>query len=181
MKYVGSKGKHARSILPIVLRDRRADQAYVEPFVGGASMLSAVSGRRIAGDLHAPLIAMWQAVARGWSPRSHQEVLDSKLYARCKLLAKQGSLDPIVAFMGFSLSFGGKWFGGFRNDPSGRRDYVAEALRAADDQFPRSSVSRDHRLCDRCIRSRCVLAVVPHEAIGRSRDLCKRILSSERL
>lgn len=137
MKYVGSKGRHVRSILPIVLRNRRADQAYVEPFVGGASMLSAVDGRRIAGDLHAPLIAMWQAVSRGWSPRSHSEALDSELYAQCKLRAKQGSLDPIDAFMGFSLSFGGKWFGGFRNDPSGRRDYAAEALRAADDQFPR--------------------------------------------
>lgn len=35
MKYVGSKNRHAKEILPIILKDRKPDQWYVEPFVGG--------------------------------------------------------------------------------------------------------------------------------------------------
>lgn len=145
MKYVGSKNRHAKYILPIVTRDRRSDQAYVEPFVGGASVLCQVDGLRIAGDLHAPLISMWQAVASGWNPRSEEMELNAEFYANAKIRAKCGDLSPIVAFMGFSLSFGGKWFGGFRKDNKGRRDYVAEALRAADDQFPRLHGVAFHR------------------------------------
>lgn len=48
MKYVGSKGRHARSILPLVLKNRKPGQAYVEPFVGGANTLDKVDGVRVA-------------------------------------------------------------------------------------------------------------------------------------
>lgn len=35
MKYMGSKNRIAKEILPIILRDRKPNQWYVEPFVGG--------------------------------------------------------------------------------------------------------------------------------------------------
>ena len=35
MKYQGSKRRIAKDILPIILRDRKNGQFYVEPFVGG--------------------------------------------------------------------------------------------------------------------------------------------------
>ena len=37
----------------------------------------------------------------------------------------------LIGHIGYNLSFGGKWFGGFRSDNTGKRDYVAEAYRGA--------------------------------------------------
>ncbi len=47
MKYMGSKARYAKSILPIILASRQPDQWYVEPFVGGANVIDKVSGPRI--------------------------------------------------------------------------------------------------------------------------------------
>ena len=39
MKYMGSKARIANEILPIILKDRKDGQFYVEPFVGGRIQL----------------------------------------------------------------------------------------------------------------------------------------------
>lgn len=36
MKYMGSKSRIAKYILPIILKDRKDGQYYVEPFCGGS-------------------------------------------------------------------------------------------------------------------------------------------------
>lgn len=43
MKYMGSKARHAKELLPIILKDHTPDMWYVEPFVGGANMIDKVS------------------------------------------------------------------------------------------------------------------------------------------
>ena len=45
MKYMGSKNRIAKHILPIILKDRKENQYYVEPFVGGANMIDKVQGQ----------------------------------------------------------------------------------------------------------------------------------------
>ena len=65
---MGSKARHAKEMLPIILKDRKEGQWYVEPFVGGCNMIDKVSGNRIGADVHEYLIAMWQAVSVGWLP-----------------------------------------------------------------------------------------------------------------
>ena len=35
MQYMGSKTKISKEILPIILKDRKENQYYIEPFVGG--------------------------------------------------------------------------------------------------------------------------------------------------
>ena len=47
MKYMGSKARIAKYILPIILKDRKPDQWYVEPFVGGGNMPDIVTGKQI--------------------------------------------------------------------------------------------------------------------------------------
>ena len=42
MKYMGSKARHAKELLPIILKDHTPDMWYVEPFVGGANMIDKV-------------------------------------------------------------------------------------------------------------------------------------------
>lgn len=36
MKYLGSKNKISHLLLPIILKNRKEGQYYVEPFMGGA-------------------------------------------------------------------------------------------------------------------------------------------------
>ena len=68
MKYMGSKSRIAKYILPIILKDRKDDQYYVEPFCGGCNMIDKVGGNRIANDNNPYLIQMWKALIDGWQP-----------------------------------------------------------------------------------------------------------------
>ena len=52
MQYMGSKTKISKEILPIILKDRKENQYYVEPFVGGANMIDKVGGLRIGADFN---------------------------------------------------------------------------------------------------------------------------------
>lgn len=58
MKYMGSKNRIAKHILPIMLAERKPDQWWVEPFVGGANMIDKVDGKRIGSDTNKYLIAL---------------------------------------------------------------------------------------------------------------------------
>ena len=39
MKYMGSKARFSKEILPIILKERTADQWYIEPFAGNGKRL----------------------------------------------------------------------------------------------------------------------------------------------
>jgi DNA adenine methylase len=62
MKYMGNKNRIAKEILPIILKDRKVNQTYVEPFCGGLGTMDKVVGNRIASDKNKYLIAMWQGL-----------------------------------------------------------------------------------------------------------------------
>lgn len=128
MKYVGSKERHAKEILPIILANRTVGQFYVEPFMGGASMVSKVLGPRIASDYHPSVPVLWSAIRDGWIPPN--SVSESE-YANAKSLPDS---SPEKAFIGFGCSYSGKWFGGYArgNTASGiPRNYADESARAA--------------------------------------------------
>jgi len=135
MKYMGSKNRHARDLLPIILEGRKPGQWYVEPFVGGANIIDKVPGKRIGADTHRYLISLWQAVSSGWEPPS--DVSEAE-YAWCKDEQSRAShlsanpMMPLIGFVGFGCSYSGKWFGGYArgNDTSGQpRNYAAESAR----------------------------------------------------
>jgi DNA adenine methylase len=134
MKYMGSKARHAKDILPIILAGRKAGQFYVEPFVGGANTIDKVDGNRIGADIHPHLIAMWRAVSDGWMPP--QEVSEDE-YNECNNRRRNEHGDPILGYVGFVASYAGKWYGGFARDSAGARDYAAEGFRSAQKQFPK--------------------------------------------
>jgi len=130
MRYMGNKAKLAARILSIVLRDRRPDQWYVEPFAGGMNMICRVGGPRIGNDSHGPLVAMWKAVQEGWQPPT---IVTKQMYYWVK--ERQESLPQhLVGFVGFLCSFGGKWWGGYAFDAVTGRNYAAEGCRAIDKQ-----------------------------------------------
>ncbi len=113
MKYMGSKARYAKYILPIILKDRQEGQYYVEPFCGGCNTLDKVENPRIGNDIHPHLICMFDAVSSGWMPPEFISEINYKGYQKDKVV------DPETGYVGFALSFGGKWFGGYRRDKSG--------------------------------------------------------------
>ena len=134
MKYMGSKARHAKELLPIILKDHTPDMWYVEPFVGGANMIDKVdpivAPKRLGCDVHEYLIGLWQAVSSGWIPP--QEVSEEDY----KFVKANKDIDKVLtAYVGFSMSFGGKWFGGYRRDSVGKRNYSMESYKGAVKQF----------------------------------------------
>lgn len=131
MKYMGSKNRIAKYILPIVLNGRTPDQWYVEPFVGGANMIDKVEGKRIGADKHKYLIALLTALQNGWRPK---EKLTESQFRHVKE-NKHLYPDHYIGYVGFN-SFGASFFGGYRRDSIGKRDYWQEHINNLNKQAP---------------------------------------------
>ena len=123
MKYLGSKSKHAKHILPIILANRKENQVFCDVFTGGANIVDKIGGIRIASDINPYLICLLQSLQEGWVPP------DSLSQQEYNSLKDHQDLNPLVAFAGFGCSFGAKWFGGYarglnsKNEP---RNYALE-------------------------------------------------------
>lgn len=133
MKYMGSKRKLVREILPIMLKQRKPNQCWVEPFVGGGNVIQNVDGPRIGVDCNR------YAIEALISIRDHVEDLPKNKteFTESDYKKLRNSDDyRFKGFAGFAYSYGGKWLGGWRRDAHGARDYVAEAYRSAKIQSP---------------------------------------------
>jgi DNA adenine methylase len=83
---------------------------YVEPFVGGGAMLTAVAGdfsEILAADAHTDLIGMYRAIQDGtFTPP--ENVTEEEYRA-----LKDSDPSPLRTFAAFGASFGGKEWGGY--------------------------------------------------------------------
>jgi len=109
MRYMGSKNRIAKHLLPIMLAERKPEQWWVEPFVGGANMIDKVEGGRIGNDNHEFLIALLVALRDGYIPPTD---ISKELYYAIKSKPQEYPKE-LVGFVGFLCSFGGKWWGGY--------------------------------------------------------------------
>ena len=127
MKYMGSKARFTKEILPIILKDRKPNQWYVEPFAGGMNSICGVQGNRIANDIHYYLIQMWRELIDGWIPKK----ITKEEYNEVR--TNQNKYPAyFVGWVGFNCSYSGKWFGGFAGETKTKigtiRDYQTEAI-----------------------------------------------------
>lgn len=128
MKYMGSKNRHAKELLPIILKDRQPKQWYVEPFVGGFNMIDKVKGLRLANDSHYYLTELFKAIQRGWIPPSNVSELD---YLKVRD-HKDAYAPQLIGFVGFGCTYSGKWFGGYarsNRDNGTARNHADESKR----------------------------------------------------
>jgi len=123
MKYMGSKRRIAKYILPIMLKNRTQKQWYVEPFCGGCNSLDKVSGNRIGSDNNKYLIALLKEMQK---ENFEIPFIGEKEYKEIKN-NKDKYPHWLLGYVGFQLSFGAKWFGGYRRDKAGVRNYENEA------------------------------------------------------
>ena len=123
---MGSKNRISKYILPIILKDRKPDQWYVEPFCGGCNSLDKVANPRIGNDSNKYLIALLKEMQTQipFNPPHIGEV-------EYRAIQKNKEMYPewIVGYVGFNLSFAAKFFGGYRRDKAGIRNYENEARR----------------------------------------------------
>ena len=108
MQYFGGKAKIAKYIVPYLEGVRKENQISVEPFVGGANIISQMSGKRKAYDFNEYLIEMYKGVQNGY------ELPDSLTEEEYKYIREHKDEDKVLTgFVGFGCSFAGKWFGGY--------------------------------------------------------------------
>lgn len=130
MKYMGSKSRFAKEILNITLSNRKPNQCYVEPFVGGCNIIDKVNGNRIGGDSNKYLIALWKGL------QSNRELLTDitkELYsqARTEYNNRTNILfdDFQIGWIGFMGGFNGRFYGGGYSGIHKNRNYPEEQIR----------------------------------------------------
>lgn len=142
MKYMGSKRRIRKHILPIML-DGRTDETFVDVFCGGCNLIESVTGKRIANDNNTYLIAMFKAMQNGWLP---PKIITEDDYNQIKD-NKENYPPELVAYVGFAMSFGGKWFAGYRRDKKGQQgsfiNMMNQSRRSRNDFIRQSELLKD--------------------------------------
>ena len=127
MKYMWSKNRIAKYLLPIILKDRKPNQWYVEPFVWGANMIDKVEGNRIWSDNNVELIGFLQAVQR-WEKF---EKISKEKYIDIKNNPDEYTLEE-QWYAWICASYSGKWFWWYAwitKTKDWIRDYQEEAIK----------------------------------------------------
>lgn len=137
MKYMGSKNRIAREILPIILKDRADGQWYVEPFCGGLGTFDKVRGPKMGNDKNKYLIAMWNGLQKDkFRPRE----ITKDLYRRARNEYNNGVNiefdDFMIGWIGWMGSFNGRFFDGGYSGTAGGRNYVDEQILNTESQIP---------------------------------------------
>jgi DNA adenine methylase len=130
MKYMGSKNRIAKEILPIMLENRKTEQWYVEPFCGGLGTFDKVTGNRLGSDKNKYLIAMWQGLQVN---RTKPMEISKELYSKVRTEYNNGTNiefdDFMIGWIGWMGSFNGRFFDGGYSGKTATRDYIDEQIR----------------------------------------------------
>lgn len=106
-----------------MLEYRKENACWVEPFVGGANMIDKVKGWRIGSDLNEYVIALLNEMTK---PNFEAPEISEEKYNDIKLSQSEYP-KWVVGYAGTQLSFGATWFGSYRRDKKGKRNYCLEA------------------------------------------------------
>lgn len=145
MKYVGSKARIAKHIVPIIQQqiDSKDCSLYIEPFVGGANVLTYIQcATKLGIDISLPLITLLRHVTeRGGLP----EYITKEQYDDIRQHPER--YPPYyVGVAGYLASYNGKYFGGYAGTVTTKagtvRNYYDEAKRNLEKQAKLLQASR---------------------------------------
>jgi DNA adenine methylase len=145
MKYMGSKNRIAKYLLPIILENRKENQYFVDVFCGGMNIIDKVDGYRIASDNNKYLIAMWQGILNGFE---YPKEIDKSLYDVARNIYNRKETrkeyvarfsDDLIGWIGFMASANGRFFeGGYSGISITKngsiRNYIEESIRNIEKQ-----------------------------------------------
>lgn len=158
MKYLGSKSRIAKEIVPIIQKciDDVKPVAYLEPFVGGGNVIDKISySKKIGADVNPYLIALLNYVTDDGKllnevPRELYNEVKSKYNTGCYTYWYVGNIAFLASFNGKGF-VGGFAKAGYEKTKNGLRyrDYYQEAKRNLEKQVPNlkgtSFVCRNYR------------------------------------
>lgn len=124
MRYHGGKARSAAWIGREILRYRRGETRFVSLFCGGLSVeveMASYFKEVICSDNHPYLMAFWQELQKGWEP---PKSVSEKEYRR--VWNNRDENPALTGFVGFAMSWGGKFFGGYARRRDGERDYCTQ-------------------------------------------------------
>ena len=114
MKYLGGKqrlGKHIAIVLKDLWEQTNGLTHYIEPFCGSLGVLKNMTDLSVpvvANDYHQDLIQMWCEVRD--KTLVYPDHVSEEEYNKAKQIPSPSALK---SFIGFGLSFGGRYFGAF--------------------------------------------------------------------
>lgn len=131
MKYVGSKNKLKKELIPIIQSYITENtKGYLEPFVGGANVIDKIQcDNKIGCDIHKELIDLLKYV----QTVSNKIPLNISKYEYETVKNNMNEYPSwYVGLVGFCASYNAKYFGGYAGDcktKDGIRHYDNEAIR----------------------------------------------------
>lgn len=142
MKYMGSKSRIKKYILPILqnIIDKNNIKMYIEPFCGGCNIIDSIKcDIKIANDISTPLIEMWKYLQKNGTKFLPEDV--PRIHY-CEVREKKTSAYPMwyVGAIGYLASYNGRYFDGGYAKPTiekGKlRNYYQECKRNIEKQLP---------------------------------------------
>lgn len=115
LRYFGGKTRTCKQIAKVIEENRKENQIFLSPFIGGGWVESLITGEKECYDKHTYLIEMYKTLQNGWMPPTE---LTKEEYTYIKNNKDEKSY--LTGFVGFGCSFAGKWFGGYAKDKTGR-------------------------------------------------------------
>lgn len=173
MKYMGSKSRIAKYIVPIIQEciDKNDCKVYLEPFVGGANIIDKIKCKtRIGEDINLYLIALFKWLQNG---NELPDSISREEYSKVRS-DKNNFHDWYVGCIGFLASFNGRFFDGgfarpgYEKTKNGQRyrDYYQESKSNIINQINTSDFNtivfkhNDYRLREESFHD-CVVYVDP--------------------
>lgn len=156
---MGSKARFVKEILPIILKERKENQWFVDLFCGGCSVAQEVNGKVIANDKNKYLIAMFKGIQED---RKRPYEITKDLYDKARNVYNgKGCLsnydfeldDFMVGWIGWMGSYNGRFFdGGYFGHNVNGRDYISEQIRNTEKQIDKIKhikfFSKDYSMFD---------------------------------
>lgn len=136
MRYVGSKNRLSRELVPIIQSYITSEtKGYLEPFVGGANMIDKINcDKKYGCDIHEELIALLQQAQLDCNVFP-MDITEEKYH---EVKNNKEQYDKwYVGLVGFMATFGNKYFGGVaRNKTKGIQEYYKESIDCLLKQVP---------------------------------------------
>lgn len=149
MKYLGGKQRLGKHLAPVVQSYANETDGYLEPFCGSLGVMKHITlPNRTAADYHPDLIQLWSEVQA--NTFECPESISEEQYLAAKQLPSPSAMK---AFVGFGMSFGGRFFGAYSQKYIGdkKEDFCKEMVHSIQRTRPliqnvqfRLSDYRDH-------------------------------------
>ena len=114
MKYIGSKNRISKFIIPIMLNEAKEKglKKWVEPFVGGGNVIDKIPKefKKIGIDNNEYLIEMFKKMQEGWIP---PDFISEDEWKNVKDKMDEVYEKHFIGFCRLGCSFGADWFGGY--------------------------------------------------------------------